>query len=150
VELEESAAVVTGGASGLGRATATSLAAHGASVVIVDLAESAGEEVARSLGDRVAFVAGDVTDAAAVESALAFAETRGPLRVLVHCAGRGGPIRLVEKDGTPGSVERFESLVHTNLVGTFNVLRLAAARMALNEPTPDGRGVCVLTASVAA
>ena len=150
MELEESAAVVTGGASGLGRATATSLAAHGASVVIVDLAESAGEEVARSLGDRVAFVAGDVTDAAAVESALAFAETRGPLRVLVHCAGRGGPIRLVEKDGTPGSVERFESLVHTNLVGTFNVLRLAAARMALNEPTPDGRGVCVLTASVAA
>ena len=94
MELEESAALVTGGASGLGRATATSLAAHGASVVIVDLAASAGEEVARSLGDSVAFVAGDVTDAAAVESALAFAETRGPLRVLVHCAGRGGNRQL--------------------------------------------------------
>jgi len=150
VELEGSAAVVTGGASGLGRATAARLAERGANVVIVDLAESAGVSVACELGDRVTFTAADVTDATALESALVLAEASGPLRVLVHCAGRGGPIRLVEPDGSAGSLERYESIVRTNLVGTFNALRLTAARMALNEPTADGRGVCVLTASVAA
>ena len=79
------------------------------------------------------------------------AESFGPLRVLVHCAGRGGPVRLVDKDGSPGSLETYENIVRINLVGTFNTLRLAATRMARNEHTAEGeRGVCVLTASVAA
>jgi NAD(P)-dependent dehydrogenase (short-subunit alcohol dehydrogenase family) len=78
------------------------------------------------------------------------AEEFGPLRVVVHCAGRGGAVRLVNKDGTPGSLDTYADVVEINLVGTFNVLRLAAARMAVNEPLGGDRGVCVLTASVAA
>ena len=74
----------------------------------------------------------------------------GPIRALVHCAGKGGTVRLVERDGSPGSLETYEALIRLNLVGTFNVLRLAAARMATNEPVGGERGVCVLTASVAA
>jgi NAD(P)-dependent dehydrogenase (short-subunit alcohol dehydrogenase family) len=91
-----------------------------------------------------------VTDTEQVAAALDAAQAAGPLRVLVHCAGQGGPIRLVDRDGHPGSLEVFERIVRINLIGTFNVLRLAAARMAANEPAAGERGVCVLTASVAA
>ena len=150
MDLTAASAVVTGGASGLGLATARQLAARGACVVIVDLPTSAGAEVARELGDRARFAAADVTDEAAVDAALDEAERLGPLRVLVHCAGRGGALRLVERDGRPGSMELFETVVRVNLFGTFNMLRLTAARMAAYAPVDDERGVCVLTASIAA
>lgn len=144
------AAVVTGGASGLGLATGRRLAEAGASVVIVDLPSSDGERVAAELGDQVRFAPADVTSEVEVGEALDAAETFGPLRMLVHCAGRGGAVRLVEKDGSPGSLETYRDVINVNLIGTFNVLRLAAARMAGNEPLDGDRGVCVLTASVAA
>jgi NAD(P)-dependent dehydrogenase (short-subunit alcohol dehydrogenase family) len=142
--------LVTGGASGLGRATAQALAARGAHVVLLDLPGSAGEAVAKELGERVHFAPADVTDTESVEAALDRAEALGPLRAVVHCAGRGLRVRLVEKDGSPGSLETYKQVVELNLVGTFNVLRLAAARMARNEPVEGERGVCVLTASIAA
>ena len=143
-------ALVTGGASGLGLASATRLVAEGANVVIVDLASSSGEEVAKRLGPKVRFAAADVTAEGPMEAALDVAESMGPLRVLIHCAGRGGPVRLIDKEGRPGSLEAYESIIKTNLVGTFNTLRLAAVRMARTQELDGERGVCVLTASVAA
>ncbi|MGB3442834.1 MAG: SDR family NAD(P)-dependent oxidoreductase [Actinophytocola sp.] len=144
-------AVVTGGASGLGLATVRRLLDGGAGlVVIADLESSAGETIARELGDRVRFVPADVRDEAGMTAVFDAAASTGPLRAVVHCAGRGGPVRLVTRDGRPGSLETYTEIVSTNLVGTFNVLRLAAARMATNEPVDGDRGVCVLTASVAA
>ncbi|WP_411734247.1 SDR family NAD(P)-dependent oxidoreductase [Paeniglutamicibacter sp.] len=140
--------VVTGGASGLGAATARRLTDDGAKVVILDLPTSAGAEVAAELG--ATFVPADVTDPDSVNAALDAAEGIAPLRALVHCAGRGGALRLVDRDGNPGSLEIFEGVVRTNLIGTFNVLSLAAARMAKNEELDGERGVCILTASVAA
>ena len=142
--------VVTGGASGLGLATARRLVDAGAHVVIADLPSSAGAGVAAELGDHVRFVAADVRSEAEVGAALDAAEAAGPLRCVIHCAGRGGAVRLVEKDGSAGSLELYSEVVAVNLIGTFNVLRLAAARMAKNEPQDGDRGVCVLTASVAA
>ena len=142
--------VVTGGASGLGLATARRLVDAGAHVVIADLASSAGEDVAAEVGEQARFVAADVRSEAEVAAALDAAEAAGPLRCVIHCAGRGGAVRLVEKDGSAGSLELYSEVVAVNLIGTFNVLRLAAARMAKNEPRDGDRGVCVLTASVAA
>lgn len=141
-------ALVTGGASGLGAATARRLAESGAHVVVLDLNESLGAELAAEIGGSYAH--GDVTDPAAVDAALDAAEQHAPLRVLVHCAGKGGTVRLVNRDGSPGDLDLYRQLVDINLVGTFNCLRLAAARMAANEPVDGERGVCVLTASVAA
>jgi len=148
MKLDHASAVVTGGASGLGLATARELLRGGAAVTILDLPTSDGEAVAKEIG--ATFAPADVTDAAAVDAALDLAERSGPVRVLVHCAGRGGTLRLVDRDGNPGSLDLYETLVRINLVGTFNVLRLAAARMARTEPVDGERGVCVLTASVAA
>lgn len=146
-----SSAVVTGGASGLGLATVRRLLDAGAAtVVIADLEASRGKEVADELGERVRFVPADVRDADALEEVLDAAEAAAPLRAVVHCAGRGGPVRLVNRDGSPGSLETYSEIVQINLVGSFNVLRLAAARMARNEPLEGDRGVVVLTASVAA
>jgi len=150
MELSGGSALVTGGASGLGLATVQELIGAGVPVVILDLPTSAGEQVAKELGDLATFAPGDVTDSVTVSAALDLAEAREPLRALVQCAGKGGTVRLVERDGSPGSLETFEALVRLNLVGTFNVLRLAATRMARNEPVDGERGVCVLTASVAA
>ncbi|HJY56188.1 MAG TPA: SDR family NAD(P)-dependent oxidoreductase, partial [Streptosporangiaceae bacterium] len=150
VDLSGSSTLVTGGASGLGRATAEALAGRGAYVTIVDLPASNGAEVADKLGSRARFAAADVTSTAQMTEALNLAERSGPLRAVVHCAGRGARIRVVEKDGEPGSLETYEEIVKLNLVGSFNVLRLAAARMARAEPVDGERGVCVLTASVAA
>jgi NAD(P)-dependent dehydrogenase (short-subunit alcohol dehydrogenase family) len=144
-------ALVTGGASGLGLASARRLLAEGANVVLVDLPASQGAEIARELGANARFAPADVTSEADVNAACDAAEAMGPLRVLVHCAGRGGPVRLVDKEGNPGSLSTYQDIVRVNLVGTFNTLRLAAVRMSRNEPTEEGeRGVCVLTASVAA
>jgi NAD(P)-dependent dehydrogenase (short-subunit alcohol dehydrogenase family) len=150
VDLTGGSAVVTGGASGLGRATAEALAARGVPVVLVDLPSSAGEEVAATIGGKARFAAADVTDPDTVTAALDLAESVGPVRALVHCAGRGATVRVVEKDGSPGSLETYQSIVAINLFGTFNMLRLAAARMASYEPVDGERGVCVLTSSVAA
>jgi NAD(P)-dependent dehydrogenase (short-subunit alcohol dehydrogenase family) len=144
-------ALVTGGASGLGLATVRRLLDGGAaSVVIVDLPTSDGETVAKELGERVSFAAADVRNEAEISAALDIAVGHGPLRVLVHCAGRGGAVRLVNRDGSAGSLETYTDVVTTNLIGTFNVLRLAAARMATNDELDGDRGVCILTASVAA
>jgi NAD(P)-dependent dehydrogenase (short-subunit alcohol dehydrogenase family) len=148
MEIAGTSALVTGGASGLGLGTARALAKAGAKVTILDLPSSAGTEIAAEIG--AVFVAADVTDTAQVEAALDAAEAQGPLRAVVHCAGRGGPVRLVEKDGSPGSLEKYTDTINVNLIGSFNVLRLAAARMARSESEAGERGVCVLTASVAA
>lgn len=141
-------AVVTGGASGLGRASAEKLIAGGAKVVIADLATSDGEEVAKKIG--ATFVPADVTSEGQMNVVFDAADALGPLRAVVHCAGRGGPIRVVDRDGNPGSLEIYETVIRTNLIGTFNVLRLGAARMAKTEPVDGERGVVIMTASVAA
>ena len=142
-------ALVTGGASGLGLGTARNLTQRGAQVVLLDLPGSAGEQAAAELG--ATFVAADINDSEGVEAALDAAERNGPLRVVVHCAGRGGDRhRILDKDGTPGPLDAFAEVVRVNLTGTYNVLRLAAARMSGNEPVQEERGAIVLTASVAA
>jgi NAD(P)-dependent dehydrogenase (short-subunit alcohol dehydrogenase family) len=150
MKLDGISAIVTGAASGLGLATATRLVEGGASVTLVDLPSSAGAEVAAELGACAQFIAGDVTDEQAISAALDLAEQFGPVRVAVHCAGIGTPVRLVDRDGSAGSLEAYSNVIKVNLIGSFNVLRLAAARMAKNEPLDGDRGVCVMTASVAA
>jgi NAD(P)-dependent dehydrogenase (short-subunit alcohol dehydrogenase family) len=145
MRVEGISAVVTGGASGLGLATVKRLVADGADVIITDLESSDGEAVAADVGAR--FIAGDVTSAEDMENVF---NEAGELRALVHCAGAGGAVRLVERDGSPGSLETFQRVINLNLVGTFNVLRLAAVKMVANEPIDGERGCCVLTASVAA
>ena len=150
MKIEGIVAVVTGGASGLGRASVDRLVAQGAKVVIADLPSSNGEAVAAQIGSSVRFVAADVTDTEQMNAVFDAAERFGPLRAVVHCAGRGGPIRVVDKNGEPGSLEQYEAVVRVNLIGTFNVLRLGAARMAKAELIDDERGVVIMTASVAA
>jgi NAD(P)-dependent dehydrogenase (short-subunit alcohol dehydrogenase family) len=140
--------LVTGGASGLGLATVRRLVNAGASVVVVDLPS---EQAAGTIGELgVRFVPADVTDPETLQAAIDAAAQAGPLRAVVHRAGIGDIIRVVEKDGSPGSLERFERVIAVNLIGSYNVLRLAAATMAKNEPLDGDRGVIVLTASVAA
>jgi NAD(P)-dependent dehydrogenase (short-subunit alcohol dehydrogenase family) len=150
MELAGTSAIVTGGASGLGLATARRLTKEGVATVIVDLPSSDGAAQADKLGERAVFAPADVTDAAAVKAAVDMAGGLAPLRAVVHCAGRGGTVRVVERDGQPGSPELFEEILRVNMIGTWNVLRLAAAQMAGNEPAGGERGVIVLTASVAA
>ena len=150
MQISGSVAIVTGGASGLGLATVDRLLKEGARVVIVDLPGSNGAELAAERGVAAQFIAADVRDAEQVQAAVDAAEAMGPLRVLVHCAGRGGALRLVDREGNPGSLELYTEVVTINLIGTFNVLRLVAASMAKNEPVDGDRGVAILTASVAA
>ena len=144
-------ALVTGGASGLGAATARRLAANGASVVLADLNEEGGSALANELGGGARFVRTDVTDPASVEAAVQAAATLGNgLRILVNCAGIGIAERILGKDG-PMDLNRFAKVIQVNLIGTFNAMRLAAAAMTQNEPDAEGeRGVIVSTASVAA
>ncbi len=149
MNLTDSVALITGGASGLGLATARTLHDQGASVVIVDLPSSDGAAVAAELGDRARFAAADVTDTDAVTAALDTAATLGPLRVAVNCAGIGNAIKTVGKKG-PFPLEAFTTVIGVNLIGTFNVIRLAAERIAATEPVDGERGVIVNTASVAA
>jgi NAD(P)-dependent dehydrogenase (short-subunit alcohol dehydrogenase family) len=150
MEIAGNVAVVTGGASGLGRATAERLAAQGAYVVIADLPSSDGERTAREIGGNTRFVAADVTDEAQMEAVFDVADTLGTMRAVVHCAGRGGAVRVVDKHGFPGLLETYEMVVRVNLIGSFNVLRLGAARIAKTEPVDGERGVVIMTASVAA
>jgi 3-hydroxyacyl-CoA dehydrogenase/3-hydroxy-2-methylbutyryl-CoA dehydrogenase len=151
MELKSVSAVVTGGASGLGRATAAHLVAAGGRVAILDRAASAGAEVAHALGTSAIFAAADVTSADEVEAALRTAHDRlGAINVLVNCAGVGTAMKTFGRSGS-AKLEDFTRVIQINLIGTFNCIRLAAALMAKNAPSPDGeRGVVINTASVAA
>ncbi|MFD4196392.1 3-hydroxyacyl-CoA dehydrogenase [Amycolatopsis thermoflava] len=149
MEVGNAVALVTGGASGLGLATVRELHGKGAKVVIVDLPSSQGEAVAKELGDGVVFAAADVTDEAQVSAALDAAEALGTLRIAVNCAGIGNAHKTVGKQG-PFPLDGFVKVINVNLVGTFNVIRLAAERIAKAEPAGEERGVIVNTASVAA
>jgi 3-hydroxyacyl-CoA dehydrogenase/3-hydroxy-2-methylbutyryl-CoA dehydrogenase len=144
-------ALVVGGASGLGAATARALHARGAYVVVADLDADRGSALAADLGERAGFVATDVTQAEQVEAAVAAAtQASGGLRISVHCAGIGYAER-VARPRRPHRLEAFEQVVAVNLTGTFNALRLASAAMLANDPDEGGeRGVCVNTASIAA
>lgn len=145
------AAVVTGGASGLGAATATALVEHGALVTLLDMQEEKGAAFAEQLGHGTTFVQTDVTDADQVTAAIADATGKGvPLRIAVNCAGVGWAQRTVGKDG-PHDLALFSKVVQINLVGSFNVLRLAADAMSRTDALEDNqRGVVVNTASIAA
>src|SRR5262249_30357169 len=146
MQISNSVALVTGGASGLGAATARTLAARGAKIVVVDR-DDKGAALAAELGG--VFAKADVTDPAQVEAAIAAAP--GPLRIAVSCAGVGWASRTLDKTGKPHDLELFKTVIGINLIGTFNVLRLAAAAIAKAEPLANGeRGVIVNTASVAA
>ena len=145
MELNGIGALVAGGASGLGEATARELAARGARVTVADLNEERGGTLAAEIGG--AFAPADVTDEAQVQAAV---ESVEGLRLAVSCAGVGWAERTVKKDG-PAALQPFETVVRVNLIGTFNVLRLAAAAMAAGEPDAEGeRGAVVMTASIAA
>jgi len=142
-------ALVTGGASGLGGATVRRLHADGAAVVIVDLESSPGAQVAAELGERARFVAADVRDEAQVQAAVDRAAALGVLRIVVTCAGIGTAGRVLGRNG-PHPLDAFAEVIAVNLVGTFNVLRLAAEAMRANDPLGGDRGVIVMTASIAA
>src|SRR6202012_2347120 len=146
MEIKDAVAVVTGGASGLGLATTKRLLDAGAQVVVVDLR---GEEAVAGLGERARFVEADVTDEDGVAKALDVAESLGTLRINVNCAGIGNAIKTLSKDG-PFPLDGFKKVIGVNLIGTFNVLRLAAERIAKTEPLGEERGVIINTASVAA
>ena len=147
--LAGSTALVTGGASGMGEATARRLAAAGATLVIVDRDQAKGERVAGELEGT--FVPADVTSEEEVTAAVAAATELLPLRTCIHCAGIGWAERTLNRAGAPHSLDTFRKVLEINLIGTFNVLRLAAAGMSGNEPNEQGeRGVIVNTASVAA
>lgn len=146
---DSSVAIVTGGASGLGEATTRRLVADGATVVVLDLASSTGADLAAELGAAVTFVPTDVRDEEQVQAAIDIATAQGELRIAVTCAGIGTPGRVVGRNG-PHPLDVFRRVVEVNLIGTFNVLRLAAAAMLTNEPRDGDRGVVVMTASIAA
>lgn len=149
MDINGSSAIVTGGASGLGEATARSLAERGARVVVLDRQEDKANKVANEIGG-VAAVA-DVSDEEQVQAAVNAALELGPLRVLVNCAGLGPASRIVDRDGKPLAQKKFDFVIRVNLIGSYNCARLAAAAMTKSEPLADGeRGVILNTASVAA
>ncbi|MBL8571155.1 MAG: SDR family NAD(P)-dependent oxidoreductase [Phreatobacter sp.] len=149
MKIQGMAAVVTGGASGLGGATASRLAAAGAKVTIFDLNESLGIEKAKEVGGH--FVKLNVTDEAAVDAALAEAEgLHGKARICVNCAGIGPPAKVIARDGSALPLKDFNTIIQVNLIGTFNVLSKFAARLHTADPVGEERGVIINTASVAA
>jgi len=149
MDIKGAAAIVTGGASGLGGATAERLAKAGAKVTIFDLNAELGRSHAKAIGGH--FLAVDVVDEAAVEAALTHAEgVNGKARILVNCAGIGPPGKVIGRDGKPLPLKEFSRIVTINLIGTFNVLSKFAARLHAAEPLGEERGVIVNTASVAA
>jgi NAD(P)-dependent dehydrogenase (short-subunit alcohol dehydrogenase family) len=151
MNIEGAAALVTGGASGLGAATTRRLVAAGAAVVIVDRDAARGKELADELGGAASFAPTDVTDEADVRAAVEQARGSGPLRIAVNCAGIGWAQRTIDRSGEPHNLQAFEKVLQINLIGTFNVMRLAAQAMSATEALADGeRGVIVNTASIAA
>jgi NAD(P)-dependent dehydrogenase (short-subunit alcohol dehydrogenase family) len=151
MEIAGKTALITGGASGLGAATVRMIHDAGGNAVIVDMNESGASALAAELGNRVRFAKADVSDPDQTQAAIQRAiESFGALHVSVSCAGIGDPQKVVDKEG-PASLERFARVIRVNLIGTFNVARLAAAAMMQNEPSSDGEhGVIINTASVAA
>jgi NAD(P)-dependent dehydrogenase (short-subunit alcohol dehydrogenase family) len=150
MDLNGTAAIVSGGASGLGEATARVLAAAGATVVVADLNEEGGKRVAGEIGG--VFARMDVSDEASVQAAVDAAATVGvPLRAAVSCAGIGWAARTLSRDGTPHDLASYQKVITVNLIGTFNLMRIAAAAMARTEPadTDGQRGVVINTSSVA-
>ncbi len=151
MKIEGASALVTGGASGLGEAVVRRLVAAGAHTVIVDRDAERGEALAKQLGSAASFAKTDVTSESDVQAAVARAMSRAPLRAAISCAGVGWAMRTLGKDGAPHPADIFEKVIHINLFGTFNVMRIAAAAIATTEPLAHGeRGVIVNTASVAA
>jgi NAD(P)-dependent dehydrogenase (short-subunit alcohol dehydrogenase family) len=152
MDLNGTSAIVTGGASGLGAATSRLLAERGVRVVVADLQEDKGTELAKEIGG--IFAQTNVTDTENVIAAVEAAIEMGPLKSLVNCAGTGWATRTIGKDGDYGSahdLDLYRRVIEINLIGTFNCIRLAATKMSLNEPDVDGaRGAIVNTASVAA
>lgn len=146
MQIKDAVAVVTGGASGLGLATAKRLLDAGGLVVVIDLK---GADVVAELGDRARFVEANVADPEGVTAALDVAESLGPVRINVNCAGIGNAIKTLSKDGA-FPLDAFTKIIQVNLIGTFNVLRLSAERIAKTEPINGERGVIINTASVAA
>jgi NAD(P)-dependent dehydrogenase (short-subunit alcohol dehydrogenase family) len=149
MDITDSVAVVTGGASGLGLATAQKLAQAGAHVVLLDLPRTDADEVVGRFGGGATYAVADVTDEEQVSAALDLAEEAGPVRVVVNCAGIGNAIKTVGKKGAFPLAD-FRKIIEVNLIGTFNVLRLGAERISKTEPVGEERGVVVNTASVAA
>jgi NAD(P)-dependent dehydrogenase (short-subunit alcohol dehydrogenase family) len=151
MQIRDNPFLVSGGSSGLGAACVRVLAGAGGKIVIADLNRAAGELLAAELGPNVRFAVADVTDEAGVRAAIDLAsQAFGGLRGVVHCAGMGLAERVLGKQG-PHDLASFSRVINVNLIGTFNVLRLAAAAIAQNQPTAGGeRGVLVATASVAA
>ncbi|MFC9841294.1 SDR family NAD(P)-dependent oxidoreductase [Rhodococcus sp. NPDC127530] len=149
MNISGSVAVVTGGASGLGNATARALHERGAQVVLLDLPSSGGDIAAKEIGEGAHFAPADVTSEADVVAAIDFAASLGDLRVVVNCAGVGTPGKVLGKTGALPLAD-FERVIRINLVGTFNVLRLAAQKIAATDPVQGERGVIIDTASVAA
>lgn len=152
MSLSSTVALVTGAASGLGRATAERLLKQGARVVLVDLPSSDGEKLVQSLGSKAVFSPADVTNPNQINQALDAAKKQfgQEVNTSVHCAGIGAAAKTLNKKGLPHSLEEFTKVLTVNTVGTFNVMRLAAARMATNELVDGERGVIISTASVAA
>lgn len=150
MEIKDAGALVVGGASGLGEATTRALVEGGAQVVVADLNADKGRALAEELGNAVEFVEANVLEEAPIEQAVAkAAEAAGGLRISVCCAGIGWVEKTASKRG-PHNLEYFSNVIKVNLIGTFNVLRLAANAMQANEPNEGGeRGVCINTASIA-
>jgi NAD(P)-dependent dehydrogenase (short-subunit alcohol dehydrogenase family) len=151
MKINGSSAIVTGGASGLGEATARKLAAEGVQVTVFDRNEERGKEVVAEIGSNATFVGGDVTVPADCQRAVDQAAGAGVLRIAVNCAGSGWVGRVINRDGSPHDLEPFQFIQNLNVVGTFNVMTKAASVMSTTEPLDNGeRGVIVNTASVAA
>lgn len=148
MQISGQGALITGGASGLGLATARRLVAAGGHVTIIDLPSSQGADLAEELGG--VFVPADVTSVEEVQAAVATAQAAAPLRIVVNCAGIAPPAKVLDREGNPAVLADFERVIRINLVGTFNVLSQASAVIATNEPVDGDRGVIVNTASVAA
>lgn len=149
MDIQGKVALVTGAASGLGLATTRRLIAEGASVVMLDLASSKGPETVKEFGDKAVFVAADVTSEAEVQAAVDATDAFGGLDIVVNCAGIVRGARVVGKSG-PFPLDTFRLTIEINLIGTFNVIRLAAAKMAQSPTKAEERGVIISTASVAA
>jgi NAD(P)-dependent dehydrogenase (short-subunit alcohol dehydrogenase family) len=149
MELNGISAIITGGASGLGAATARALAREGVRVTVFDRNEEGAKTVAGEIGGE--FLAGDVTEPEDCQRAVDMAASGGPLRIAVNCAGTGWVGRVINRDGSPHDLGAFEFIQRLNVIGTFNIMTKAASAMATTEPGEDGeRGLIVNTASVAA